>query len=103
MYQCSGSASGSVRIRIFLGLPDLYLDSLIRGTDPRIRILIRIRTKVSRIHNTGTESLGQSGDLQIHLRVPTGEKYFSCPHCIKSFARSGDLQSHLKAPTGEKP
>ncbi len=50
--------------------------------------------QVSRIHNTGTKSLGQSGDLQIHLRVPTGEKYFSCPYCIKSFARSADLQKH---------
>ncbi len=82
------------RIRMFLGLPDAYLDPLIRGTDPRIRILIRIRIKVSRIHNTGTKSLGQSGDLQIHLWVPTGEKSFSWPHCIKSFARSGDLQKH---------
>jgi hypothetical protein len=31
--------------------PDSHLDPLLRGTDPRIRI--RIRTKMSRIWNTG--------------------------------------------------
>ncbi len=40
------------RIRMFLSLPDLNPDPLDRGTDPRIRI--RIRTKMSRIHNTDT-------------------------------------------------
>jgi hypothetical protein len=38
------------RIRMFLGLPDP--DPLDRGTDPRIRISIRIHAKKSRIHNT---------------------------------------------------
>ncbi len=38
----------SCRIRVFLGLPDPHPDSLDRGTDPAIRI----RTKMSRIHNT---------------------------------------------------
>jgi hypothetical protein len=33
---------------MFLGLPD----PLDRGTDPRIRIRIRILTKMSRIHST---------------------------------------------------
>ncbi len=39
------------RIRMFLGLPD----PLDRGTGPRIRMRIRIRTKMSRIHNTASE------------------------------------------------
>jgi hypothetical protein len=38
-----------IRIRMFMGLPDLHPDPLYRGTDP----LIRIRIKMSRIHNTG--------------------------------------------------
>jgi hypothetical protein len=42
MYQCSE-----------LGLPNPHPDPLVRGTDPRIRIHIRIRTQVSRIANTG--------------------------------------------------
>ncbi len=36
------------RIRRFLGLPDPHADPLVEGTDPSIRI----RTKMSRIHNT---------------------------------------------------
>jgi hypothetical protein len=36
----------------FLGLPDPHPDPLDKGTDPGIRIRIRIRTKMSRIHNT---------------------------------------------------
>ncbi len=40
------------RIRMFLGLPDPHPDSLDRGTDTRIRLRFRIRTKImSRIHN----------------------------------------------------
>jgi hypothetical protein len=45
-----------IRIRwicIFLGLPDPHPDPLVRGTDPRIRIRIHIRTQMSRIPNTG--------------------------------------------------
>ncbi len=49
MYQCSGSG---VRILMCLGLPDPHPDPLVRGKDPRIRIRIWIRTKMSRIHNT---------------------------------------------------
>ncbi len=44
MYQCSGSLSPSVSGCFCL------MDPLVRGTDPRIRIRIRIRTKMSRIH-----------------------------------------------------
>jgi hypothetical protein len=38
-----------------LGPPDPHPDPLIRGTDPRIRIRIRIRTIMSRIPNTVSE------------------------------------------------
>ncbi len=37
---------------MFLDLPDLHRGPLFRGKDPRIRIRIRIRTKMSRIPNT---------------------------------------------------
>ncbi len=40
------------RIRMFLGLPGPHPNPLERGTDPRIRIRIWLRTKMSRIHNT---------------------------------------------------
>jgi hypothetical protein len=37
---------------MFLGHPDPHLNSLVRGTDPRIRI----RTKMLRIANTGSST-----------------------------------------------
>ncbi len=36
--------------------PELDLDPLVRGTDPGIRIQIRIRTKMARIPNTDLNS-----------------------------------------------
>jgi hypothetical protein len=41
------------RLCMFLGLPEPHPDPLVRGTDPRIRIYIRISTKMSRIRTTG--------------------------------------------------
>ncbi len=41
---------------MFLGLPDLHPDPIVRGTDP----WIRIRTKMSRIPNTGSDTLIRS-------------------------------------------
>jgi hypothetical protein len=48
----SASGSGSVGSLCFPGFPDPRPDPLVRGTDPRIRIHIRIRTKMSWIPNT---------------------------------------------------
>jgi hypothetical protein len=42
-----------IRIRMFLDIPDPHSEPLVRGTDLRIWIRIRIRTKMSRIPNTG--------------------------------------------------
>ncbi len=56
-FKCTSVPNDRIHIRIwirricmFLGLPDPHPDQLVRGTDPRIRI----RTKMSRIPNTGT-------------------------------------------------
>jgi len=40
-YVCPGSSFGSVEFVCFLGIPDPHPDSLVRGTDPRIRIRVR--------------------------------------------------------------
>jgi hypothetical protein len=51
-YECFGSASGSGSVgSICSGPPKSHPDPLGRGKDPRIRICIRVRTKMSRIHN----------------------------------------------------
>ncbi|KAI1887899.1 hypothetical protein AGOR_G00195240 [Albula goreensis] len=49
------------------------------------------------------KGLGQAKNIQLHPRVPTAERPFSCTRCGKSFSRLPYLKEHLKTHTGEKP
>nr|XP_046164615.1 zinc finger protein 213-like isoform X4 [Oncorhynchus gorbuscha] len=70
----------------------------------KVEIHQRVHTGVKSFSCTQCHMrFAQAGDLKRHQRVHTGVKPFSCTQCHMSFAQAGNLKRHQRVHTGEKP
>ncbi len=78
------------------------IDHVKSGEKPKQKDLKKRRTKKSFTCTQCGTSFTNKYDLELHMRVHTGQKPFTCDQCGKSFSQSSSLKDHINIHTREK-